>query len=278
MRLALLLLIATSAAQAQQAQTFRRVDGQNTPAMVFSPIGICHGTAILSHGAGGTERGLRYMAEHLQSKGWLAVTVGHAESGPDVLRAELMKSFGRREGLRDGLGRMLADAKAFNARFNDIQAALDWSKGRCSNPFTALIGHSMGAATTLLLAGANNRLGLKTQIAFNAYVAMSAQGVGALFPKDAWHAIKAPVYVLTGTKDQAQNGDWTTRLAIYRSLPAGCAWQGVIEDANHMAFGRGGNAEEKELITGSVSAFLSAVKNGQCNRVYKNPGIAMLQK
>lgn len=278
MRLALFLLIAASAVQAQQAQSFRRADGNRTPAMVFTPTGICHGTAILSHGAGGTERGLRYLAEHLQSRGWLAVTVGHAESGPEVLRAEMMKSLGRREGLRDGLGRMLADANAFNARFNDIQAALDWSKGHCSNPFTALIGHSMGAATALLLAGADNRLGLKTRIGFNAYVAMSAQGVGALFPDQAWTPIKAPVYVLTGTKDQAQNGDWTTRLAIYRSLPAGCAWQGVVEGANHMAFGRGGNAEQKALITGSVSAFLSAVKNGQCHSVYKHPGIAMLQK
>jgi len=40
--------------------------------------------------------------------------------------------------------------------------------------------------------------------------------------------------------------------------------QGVIEDANHMAFGRGGSYREASLITGSVLTFLNAVKAKNC--------------
>jgi dienelactone hydrolase len=234
------------------------------------------GTAILSHGAGGSERGLRYMAEHLQSQGWLVVSVGHAESGRDVLAAKWRNTESKSR--RDGLASLLTDSAAYTARFDDIQAAVNWTKGRCKSPHTALIGHSMGAASTLLLAGAKNNLGLQRRIDFDAYVAMSAQGVGALFPANAWSAIKAPVYVLTGTQDNANNGDWTSRLAVYQSLPPGCKWQGIIEGANHMAFGRGGNAAEQAMITESVSAFLRATRSRSCALVYKHNGIQLQHK
>ncbi len=234
------------------------------------------GTAILSHGAGGSERGLRYMAEHLQSKGWLTVSVGHAESG----RAVLLKQWRADAGTdrRNGLAQLLTDTGAYHARFEDIQTALRWTKGRCKSGFTALLGHSMGAATTLLLAGAKNNIGLKHRIEFDAFVAMSAQGVGGLFPVNAWSTIKAPVYVLTGTEDHAHNGDWKSRLAVYQSLPPGCKWQGIIAGANHMAFGRGGNRSEQSLITDSVSAFLRAVQSNNCMFGFKRSGIQVQHK
>ena len=270
------LMMAAASAQAQQSHMFKRADGHNTPALVYSPVGICMGTAILSHGAGGSERGLRYMAEHLQSKGWLAVTVGHTESGREVLLKAWRDHAGT--GTRQGLALLLTDADAYTARFDDIQSALDWSKGRCKTAFTALVGHSMGAATTLLLAGAKNNIGLKHRIEFDAFVAMSAQGVGGLFPVNAWSTIKAPVYVLTGTKDQAHNGDWKSRLAVYQSLPPGCKWQGIIAGANHMAFGRGGNRSEQSLITDSVSTFLRAVQSNNCMLGFKRSGIQVQHK
>jgi dienelactone hydrolase len=277
MRIALFfLMMAAASAQAQQSHVFKRADGHQTPALVYSPVGICMGTAILSHGAGGSERGLRYMAEHLQSKGWLAVTVGHTESGREALFKAWKDHAG--SGTRQGLAVLLTDADAYTARFNDIQSALDWSKGRCKASFTALVGHSMGAATALLLAGARNNIGLKQRIEFDAFVAMSAQGVGGLFPVNAWNTIKAPVYVLTGTKDQAHNGDWKSRLAVYQSLPPGCKWQGIVAGANHMAFGRGGNSSEQSLITDSVSAFLRAVQSNICLLGFKRAGIQMRHK
>ena len=274
-RCIVLLLLGLSAqiTAAAERLLLPRSDGAKTPALHYAPVGACLGTVIISHGAGGSEKGLAYLGEFMQSKGWRAIVVGHAESGRAALRAKI-PGFD----VKAGLAALITDPAAYRGRFADIQAALAWQKGRCKNLFTALIGHSMGAATVMLAVGAENKLGLRTRIGFDAYVAMSPQGVGSIFPADAWRGIKAPVYALTGTEDKELNADWRTRLDAYKSMPPGCKWQGVITGANHMAFGRGGSDSEKVLITGSVLGFLEKAKAKDCGRPYTGTGIRIDSK
>ncbi|MEY2866770.1 MAG: hypothetical protein RIQ43_796 [Pseudomonadota bacterium] len=271
--IALLLLVLTPHTQAAERLQFARSDGAETPALHYAPVGVCLGTVIISHGAGGSENGLSYLGEFLQSKGWRAIVLGHAESGRAALRAKIPGM-----DIKAGLAALITDPAAYRGRFADIQAALAWQQGRCENPFTALIGHSMGAATVMLAAGAENKLGLRTRIGFDAYVAMSPQGVGRIFPVNAWRGITAPVYALTGTEDKELNAGWESRLEAYKSMPPGCKWQGVIAGANHMAFGRGGSESEMALITGSVLSFLEKAKARDCRQAFAAPGIRMEHK
>ena len=267
------LLLAAAPAPAQQITTLARDDGGFARAMAYAPSGTCTGAAILSHGAGGSENGLAYLARALQSKGWLVLVPGHAESGLEALRA---KTPGL--DIRTGLAGLITDAQAYRGRFSDIEAAKRWADTRCPGRFRALIGHSMGAATVMLATGARNRLGLDTRIGFDAYVALSPQGIGSIFPAEAWKDIRVPVYTLTGTEDRELDAPWTSRLQPYRNMPPGCKWQGVIEGADHRAFGRGGTATEQALITGSVLAFLGAVKAGTCNVPYRHAGLRLETK
>ena len=267
------LSFAGNAAHAAESLILQRADGKAVTAKVYMPNAACRGTAILSHGAGGSENGLAYMGEFLQNQGWLAIVPGHADSGLKALRA---KTPGL--DLKTGLAALITDADAYRSRFADINAARAWAKPRCKNTFTALIGHSMGAATVMLLAGAENKLGLATRIGFDAYVAMSPQGVGSIFPVNAWQGIKSPVYALTGTEDKELNADWTSRLQAYRSMPPGCKWQGIVEGADHRAFGRGGSSDESALITGSVMAFLGGVKARNCSAPFQRKGISIETK
>lgn len=269
----LLLALSPNITQAAERLLLPRSDGRKTPVMHYAPIGVCLGTAIISHGAGGSENGLSYLGEFLQSKGWRTIVLGHAESGRAALREKIPGL-----DIKAGLSALITDPAAYRGRFADIEAALAWQKGRCKNAFTALIGHSMGAATVMLSAGAENKLGLHTRIGFDAYVAMSPQGVGRIFPANAWRGIRAPVYALTGTEDKELNADWRTRLDAYKSMPPGCKWQGVITGANHMAFGRGGSDSEKVLITGSVLGFLEKAKTKDCGRPYTGTGIRIDSK
>ena len=269
----LCLALIPCAAPAAERLLLTRSDGRKTPVMHYAPVGVCLGTVIISHGAGGSESGLSYLGEFLQSKGWRTLVLGHAESGRAALRA---KTPGL--DIKAGLGALITDPDAYRGRFSDIQAAQTWSTGRCKNAFSALIGHSMGAATVMLAAGAENKLGLHTRIGFDAYVAMSPQGVGSIFPANAWRGIRAPVYALTGTEDRELNADWRSRLEPYKNMPSGCKWQGVITGANHMAFGRGGSDKEQELITGSVLAFLEKAKARDCRQPFAAPGIRMEHK
>ena len=259
--------------QAAEPLRLERADGNTIAIQDYAPIGTCQGTAILSHGAGGSEYGLAYLARFLQKQGWHALVIGHQESGRSALRAK-MPGFD----VKAGLSGLITDEQAYLSRFADIQSALAWSQTRCQSAFTVLIGHSMGAATTMLAAGAKNHLGLDTHIAFDAYIAMSPQGVGRIFPSHAWSSITVPVFSLTGTEDQELDSNWRSRLTAYQSMPSGCKRQGIIEGANHMAFGRGGSSAQEALITKSILEFLNDVKTKNCLNPYQEPGILIESK
>jgi dienelactone hydrolase len=168
-------------ASGEESQTLVRADGAQVPVRVFGvPAASCQGIAVISPGAGGTEKGLSYLAKALSRGGWLSVVVGHKESGPSVLRADMHGL-----DLKGALLRLTTNRSAYEARWMDIGAALDWARPRCDKHFSALIGHSMGAATVMLEAGASNKLNLAGKDRFDAYVAMSPQGPGSRFPNGA---------------------------------------------------------------------------------------------
>ncbi len=265
----------TTGAGAEENQTLTRADGASVPVRVYGVAAdSCRGIAVISPGAGGTEKGLSYIAAALSKGGWLSIVVGHKESGPSVLRAD-MHGFD----IRGALLTMTTDRKAYEARWMDIGAALDWAYPRCARHFSALVGHSMGAATVMLEAGAGNKLNLSGKDRFDAYVAMSPQGPGSIFPNDAWRNISKPVLMLTGTRDDALEGGWSSRTVPYDDMPAGCKWLGVIDGATHMNFGGKGMSRKTEaLTTHATLTFLDSLAAGSCATLADEDGIAFKHK
>jgi dienelactone hydrolase len=265
----------TACASGEESQTLVRADGAQVSVRVFAvPVASCQGIAVISPGAGGTEKGLSYIAKALSRGGWLSVVVGHKESGPSVLRADMQGL-----DLKGALLKLTTDRSAYEARWMDIGAALDWARPRCDQHFSALIGHSMGAATVMLEAGAGNKLNLTGKDRFDAYVAMSPQGPGSIFPDGAWSKIGKPVLMLTGTRDDALEGAWTTRTVPYDDMPAGCKWLGVIDGATHMNFAGSGFSRKTEARTiHATQTFLNALAAGRCASLADEDGIAFKHK
>ena len=270
------LAIATCASEAQELVQASRADEAQTPLRVYAPEQSgCAPLALISPGAGGSEDGYKYLATGLREDGWRAIVVGHKESGMAALRSDMRES----RGLRKGLQELVNDPKAYEARFMDIGAALKWANSTCKAPFVALLGHSMGARTVEVEAGAKNNFGLKSQNRFDAYVALSPDGPGKMFPENAWSEIRKPILLLTGTKDSSLDGDWRTRTVPYDSLPAGCKWLGVIEGATHMNFAGGGLAGATEKLTLlETKAFLDSLRNGKCGASVSQDGITLKNK
>lgn len=262
-------------ASAEESQTLVRADGATVPVRVYGvAVNACRGIAVISPGAGGTEKGLSYIAEALSRGGWLSVVAGHKESGPSVLRADM-------HGLdvKGALLKMTTDRSAYEARWMDIGAALDWARPRCGRNFSALIGHSMGAATAMLEAGAGNKLNLAGKDRFDAYVAMSPQGPGSVFPDGAWRNINKPVLMLTGSHDNALEGAWTTRTVPYDDMPAGCKWLGVIDGATHRNFAGSGFSRNTEALTiHATLSFLNSLAAGSCASLTGEDGITFKHK
>jgi dienelactone hydrolase len=260
----------------QQLVQAPRADGAQMPLRVYAPNGTgCAPLALISPGAGGSEDGYKYLAKGLRDDGWRAIVMGHKESGMAALRSDMRDS----GGLHKGLQELVNDPAAYNARLMDIAAALKWADTSCKAPFVALLGHSMGARTVEVEAGAKNNLGVKALDRFDAYVALSPDGPGPMFPKDAWSGIRKPMLLLTGTRDSSLDGDWKTRTIPYDSLPAGCKWLGVIDGATHMNFaGVGISGSTEKLVLLETKAFLDGVRGGKCGAPVQADGISIRNK
>jgi dienelactone hydrolase len=267
--------LGSAAAGGAESLTLARADGAQVPVRVYGVTAdACRGIALISPGAGGSENGLSYIAEALAKDGWLGVVMGHRESGPDVLRAD-MHGFD----LRGALFKMTTDRAAYQARMMDMDAALAWARSRCGGKFAALIGHSMGAATVMLEAGAANKLKVSGKDRFDAYVALSPQGPGSIFPADAWSRINKPVLMLTGTRDDALEGAWKTRTLPYDDMPAGCKWLGVIDGATHMNLGgRRLSGNTQALTIHATETFLDGLAAGKCATLAQQDGIMFKHK
>ncbi len=259
-----LLLTFAVIGEAQEPVKVTRADGAETPLRVYLPTSDraqgCAPLALISPGAGGTENGYSYLAEGLRDRGFLAIVIGHKESGPGKLIGEVSSS-----GLHGGLVDMVTDSALHRDRAMDVTAALDWAEKQCRRPFKALLGHSMGSDTVMFEAGAENKLGIRGEDRFDAYVAISPSGPGSIFPEHAWSKIRKPLYVLTGTEDKGLEGPWEWRSRPYDDLPPGCKWLGVIDGATHLNFaGIGFARKTKRLTLDTVGAFLDGSRDGKC--------------
>jgi predicted dienelactone hydrolase len=271
------ILVFAGFCSAQQLVRVPREDGAQTPLRVYAPSnGGCAPLALISPGAGGSENGYRYLAEAMQADGWRAIVMGHEESGRAALTSEIQEKHGIKSGLRE----LVDDPKAYDARLMDIAAALKWAARPCKAPYVALIGHSMGARTVMVEAGARNRLGVKGQDRFDAYVAMSPDGPDPMFPENAWSGIRKPTLILTGTRDKSmQTGDYKSRTIPYDNMPAGCKWLGVIDGATHMNFAGGGFADTTEKLTlVETKEFLDGLRAGKCGSPVNAEGITLKNK
>ncbi|MDR3742065.1 MAG: hypothetical protein P4L40_23850 [Terracidiphilus sp.] len=249
---------------AQQHVNVPRADGHTTPLLVYTAQGAhqgCAPIAVISHGAGGSEDGYQYLARAMAQLGYTAIVMGHRESGLQALRADM-----RADGMLAGVRALVADPNAETARLLDVGAALAWADKQCHAPYRVLLGHSMGSETVMLEAGARNMIGVLSppadQDRFDAYVALSPEGPGVVFPDGAWHGIRKPILILTGTRDQSLKGGPNARQIPWRNLPGSprhCQWIGVIDGATHMNFagsGLGHDAVEPQ-VTQTVAEFLS---------------------
>lgn len=284
------MILLSAGALAQRAVSVPRADGHETPLLVYDAVGavnVCAPLAVISHGAGGSERGYRYLAEAMAGMGYTTVVMGHRESGLAALRADMRAN----NGVMKGVTSLVADPQAESARLLDVGAALQWAGQQCAAPgripFKVLLGHSMGAETVMLEAGAKNMVGVASppagQDRFDAYVALSPEGPGIVFPEGAWRGIRKPVLVLTGTRDQSLKGGPEARQVPWKEMPGtqdGCQWMGVIDGATHMNFAGNGSGVERvtPLVDSTVARFLTDVRRGSCPLPAPQAGMTLQSK
>ena len=203
---------------------------------------------IISHGAGGNWDANLYQARHLASYGYVVICVEHVKSNDRTIRF-LMSSEGGSLKFLEALHRITTDPEAVLGRPLDVRLAIDqaeqWNKtnkdlkGKINTEKVAMMGHSFGAYTTLVVCGAQPVLNfLNPQIGSGKGLAgdlsdsrvtfgfaMSPQSPGSVFfNRESYQKIDRPLICLSGSKDVQKSAKGTLmlphhRLEVFRLLP-----------------------------------------------------------
>ncbi|BAC89630.1 alpha/beta hydrolase family protein [Gloeobacter violaceus] len=214
------------------------------PLKIFYPVAAGSFPLILfSHGSGGSKDSYDYLGQYWARHGYVSFHPTHHGSDTAVLK---------NEGLRAMMGSN-DDPHQWVDRVRDMAFLLDSLDriglqvpaiaGKIDRERIAAAGHSFGAYTAILLAGASVVMPTGETVGFRdprfrAFLTISPQGSGlnGLVP-NSWMHIEAPVMSITGSEDKGRTGqsaEW--RLEAYYNMPPGNKYLIVIQGAGHFGF------------------------------------------
>ncbi|MBC7620044.1 MAG: acetylhydrolase [Candidatus Saccharibacteria bacterium] len=233
-------------------QTFEWNDvGRNrlVPAKIYLPVGPLKPGAVplvvFSHGIGGSKDGYSYLGRYFAAHGYASLHVQHVGSDRQLWRGNPWSIVSR-------LSDAAQETEALN-RVKDVKFALDRilvePVGNAINAQRLVAaGHSYGANTTMLLAGAKVDVNGSTVFAkdprFSAAILISAPpfyGMGD--PQKILSGIDVPTLHITATADDIQipgyNSGVADRLALYQAMGAttqAAKVLAVFKDGSHSIF------------------------------------------
>ncbi len=220
---------------------------------------------VISHGGGGTWDSYIYQARYIASHGYVVICIEHVYSNNIRVKYYMSKEGGRMK-FGEALHRITKDPKAVLERPKDVGFAIDqaisWNKshkelaGKINTGKIAVMGHSFGAYTTLVVCGARPILdylepkvgpgkGLAEDLSDPRVTfgfAMSPQSPGTtFFSEDSYKTVKRPLVCMSGSKDVQKGFDGKLmlpyrRLEVLKLLPAGGKFFLWLRNADHFSF------------------------------------------
>ena len=217
---------------------------------------------LISHGLGGSRRGIGYLAEAARNAGWYCVNLQHAGSDEALWKGQgggtMLRLKTAIQSPEPALQRVRDVSFAIDnlARLNQAQGKM---KGKLRLDQIALAGHSFGAWTAYASVGRKNAASRRFAKRLNApgpekriraIIALSPQGEKTLAEeKRAVADITVPSLNITGGNDTSRiQPDMVAERRRYsfdtlpgRARPAYLLW---FDEADHMVFG--GNERERQ--------------------------------
>lgn len=282
--LLLALLVATGNGVEAEPFDFDWTDASReraVPVRLYWPAQVAAGQQVplivFSHGIGGSRRGYSYLGEYWSAQGYASLHVQHVGSDRQVWMGNPLGMVGR-------LQTAAQDTEAI-ARVRDMRFALEQllqsERGALIDMRRIVAaGHSYGANTTLLLAGAQvarkgERLSDLREPRFTAAIVISAPpfygeaDAGAILRQ-----VSIPILHITATEDEIVIPGYRSgakdRLALFEATGSATKALAVFEGGSHSIFtdraGTGGvalNPKVKAATKELALAFLSRVFDGQ---------------
>jgi predicted dienelactone hydrolase len=214
---------------------------------------------IFSHGLGGSCTGYGFLGQYWAAHGYVSIHLTHPGSDTSLLARPLAQiPTAMRAATIDPailLGRPRQVAVVI-AALSEIERQIPALAGRLDRERIAVAGHSFGAYTTMMVAGAKIDLPGKPDTVVSdprprCFLTLSPQGTGPAFDRQAWDGITRPVLMMTGSLDEQpkavswgdthQGGEW--RSEPFRLMAPGDKWLVWIDGARHSTFSGGAGAQ-----------------------------------
>jgi predicted dienelactone hydrolase len=248
------------------------------------PVGL----VLFCHGLGSSGQGYRDLARHWARHGYVVVqptfadAIGRVASGEPKLGldpeadlsgwAQMPAVRARMHEILHAPEHWLERIATTNAVMDRRDSVLEATCGRPPAPLPcAVAGHSFGAYTAQLLAGAEidlpgGRAHRFRDDRFRAAILLSAQGRDQQGLRDgSWDAMDGPVLTVTGTLDRgAKGGDWRWKSEPFELAPNGDKYLAVLDEGDHYLGGFADNGlqpqvpAQQEAVRQLTLAFLDA--------------------
>jgi predicted dienelactone hydrolase len=201
-------------------------DEREVPIRVTYPVGAGpFGVIVLCHGALGSKDGYQPLADHWAGNGFVVIrpTFGDSLGLMPAAEREQYKSVGELVSSKYVVSQWrqrAVDVSHVIDKLGWIGEQIPALKGKMDAQKLAVVGHSFGAHTTMLLAGMELKVGFSRTVQMpdtrvKAFVAISPPGTGAAVKAESFAKIRKPVLMITGDNDgsplpgmEKQKGLW----------------------------------------------------------------------
>jgi predicted dienelactone hydrolase len=238
---------------------------------------------VFSHGFGANKDAFAPVSECWASHGFVVVHPQHADAGKaaDLLggdqgsdrdrRARLREMLRKERGSGDGFNspaaaaNRVADVVAILDNLDQLEKAVPALAGKIDRERIGMAGHSFGAATSLLIAGATtSATGAAKSHAdprIRCVLAFSPSGAGEYgFTDASFGHLKLPMLCITGTRDIRPGHSVEWRREAHDKSPPGGKYLLILDGANHVSFGGGPPGLASRPGGGPTADYTKAVK------------------
>lgn len=275
----------------EQAQAFEALEldlhdaarARDVPLRLYWPRGLAADAKVplvlFSHGMGGSRRGYSYLGQYWASQGWASLHVQHVGSDRQIWLGNPLGLVSR---LQDAAQEREAEARALDMRYALDQLLAGERGARIDTGRIVAAGHSYGANTTLLLAGARVARGGQGGSTVDLHDARIKAAIVISAPPFHGHgdaaaivqSVRIPTLHITATEDiiriPGYYSEAKDRIALFDATGSATKELVVFDGGSHSIFtdraGTGGallNPRVKAATRELTLAFLAKVFEGR---------------
>lgn len=198
---------------------------------------------IFSHGTGGSKESFSYLSSFWTSYGYICIHPTHAGSDFSVLQKIGLQALLERTNEPQSWLERPQDISFLIDSLEELEQQIPQIRGKINPSFIGVAGHSYGAYTTMLVAGATIMMPWGEEVSCRddrtcGFLAISPPGTNRQgLNEGSWDKIDTSMMTVSGSKDQGWEGEPASwRMEAFKYMPPGEKFHVLVKGATHFSF------------------------------------------